>query len=220
MSPHWNWEKGLTFLLVEFHWFYISFHTLFSVFDFSWAKSIRHRSWSKLLDFLCLVIVLWYGVCFIRVENAVHFMYMFSVSWQVHIHKVEQEVVDVCLGLQHLHGSAPSVQSPDLRRPASLSEIHQEGFTGRCIPNSLWSILSWAFDFGRPVRYFACCKTEGSKACQMTSILCFWCWSWHPLDSFSQKDSSIWLDIHAGLSWSFQLVKYIYIAEGPMFCLS
>lgn len=43
--------------------------------------------------------------------------------------KVEQEVGDVCLGLQHLHGSAPSVQSPDHRRPASLSEIHQEGFT-------------------------------------------------------------------------------------------
>ncbi len=26
MCPHWNWEKGFTFLLVEFHWFYISFH--------------------------------------------------------------------------------------------------------------------------------------------------------------------------------------------------
>ncbi|XP_077084951.1 uncharacterized protein glis1a isoform X1 [Siphateles boraxobius] len=43
--------------------------------------------------------------------------------------KVEEEVVDVRLGLQHLHGSTPSVHSPNYRCPTSLTEIHQEGFT-------------------------------------------------------------------------------------------
>ncbi|XP_039531611.1 zinc finger protein GLIS1 [Pimephales promelas] len=43
--------------------------------------------------------------------------------------KVEQEVVDVRLGLQHLHGSTPSVHSPNYRCPSSLTKIHQEGFT-------------------------------------------------------------------------------------------
>lgn len=56
--------------------------------------------------------------------------------------------MDVCLGLQHLHGSTHSVQSPEHRCPASLTKIHQEGFTGRCIPNSLWSILYRAFVYG------------------------------------------------------------------------
>ncbi|XP_057189340.1 zinc finger protein GLI4 isoform X2 [Triplophysa rosa] len=43
--------------------------------------------------------------------------------------KVEQEVVDVCLGLQHLHGSIPAVHSPDHRCSGSLTNIHQESFT-------------------------------------------------------------------------------------------
>ncbi|KAK7163071.1 hypothetical protein R3I93_007192 [Phoxinus phoxinus] len=43
--------------------------------------------------------------------------------------KVEHEVVDVRLGLQHLHGSTPSVHSPNYRCPTSLTKIHQEGFT-------------------------------------------------------------------------------------------
>lgn len=43
--------------------------------------------------------------------------------------KVEQEVVDVCLGLQRLHGSAPAVHSPDHRCSGSLTKIHQESFT-------------------------------------------------------------------------------------------
>ncbi len=143
----------------------------------------------------------------------------FSVSWQVHIHnKVEQEVwmctlacsISMALLLQY-RVQTLGVLPPSVRfiRSVSLVGVFPIAYGP-----------SWAFDFGRPVRYFACCKTEGSKACQITRILCFWCWSWHPLDSFSQKDSSIWLDVHAGLSWSFQLVKYIYLAEGPMFCLS
>ncbi|XP_051984986.1 zinc finger protein 432-like [Xyrauchen texanus] len=43
--------------------------------------------------------------------------------------KVEQEVVDVCFGLQHLHGSTPSVHIPDHRCSSSLTKIHQESFT-------------------------------------------------------------------------------------------
>ncbi|XP_051556168.1 transcriptional activator GLI3-like isoform X5 [Myxocyprinus asiaticus] len=47
---------------------------------------------------------------------------------QLH-NKVEQEVVDVCTGLQHLHGSTPSVHIPYHRCSGSLSKIHQESFT-------------------------------------------------------------------------------------------
>ncbi|XP_042574233.1 zinc finger protein GLIS1 [Cyprinus carpio] len=66
----------------------------------------------------------------LRKHVKVHSSKALQTQDKVQLHnKVEQEVVDVCLGLQHLHGSAPSVQSPDHRRPASLSEIHQEGFT-------------------------------------------------------------------------------------------
>ncbi|XP_051990943.1 zinc finger protein GLIS1 isoform X2 [Xyrauchen texanus] len=43
--------------------------------------------------------------------------------------KVEQEVVDMCIGLQHLHGSTPSVHIPYPRCSGTLSKIHQESFT-------------------------------------------------------------------------------------------
>lgn len=57
---------------------------------------------------------------------------MFCVLWQGQLrNKVEQEVVDVCLGLQHLHGSIPAVQSPDHRCSGSLTNILQESFTGK-----------------------------------------------------------------------------------------
>lgn len=47
-----------------------------------------------------------------------------------------------------------------------------------------------------------CCKTKGSKVRQikMTSML-------------PQKDSSIWLESHAGLSWCFLHVKHLYFAD-------
>ncbi|KAI2667585.1 Zinc finger protein GLIS1 [Labeo rohita] len=68
----------------------------------------------------------------LRKHVKIHSTKALQAQDKVQIHnKVEQEVVDVCLGLQHLHGSTPSVQSPDHRRPVSLTEIHQEGFTGR-----------------------------------------------------------------------------------------
>ncbi|XP_050948526.1 zinc finger protein GLIS1 isoform X2 [Labeo rohita] len=67
----------------------------------------------------------------LRKHVKIHSTKALQAQDKVQIHnKVEQEVVDVCLGLQHLHGSTPSVQSPDHRRPVSLTEIHQEGFTG------------------------------------------------------------------------------------------
>ncbi|XP_016341683.1 zinc finger protein GLIS1-like isoform X2 [Sinocyclocheilus anshuiensis] len=66
----------------------------------------------------------------LRKHVKVHSSKALQAQDKVQLHnKVEQEVVDVCLDLQYLHGSAPSIQSPDHRRPASLSEIHQEGFT-------------------------------------------------------------------------------------------
>ncbi|KAK2900973.1 hypothetical protein Q8A67_009088 [Cirrhinus molitorella] len=66
----------------------------------------------------------------LRKHVKVHSSKALQAPDKVQIHnKVEQEVVDVCLGLQHLHGSIQSVQNPDHRRPASLTEIHQEGFT-------------------------------------------------------------------------------------------
>lgn len=61
-----------------------------------------------------------------------YFVYMFCVLWQGQLrNKVEQEVVDVCLGLQHLHGSISAVHSPDHRCSGSLTNIHQENFTGK-----------------------------------------------------------------------------------------
>ncbi|XP_016128695.1 zinc finger protein GLIS1-like [Sinocyclocheilus grahami] len=68
----------------------------------------------------------------LRKHVKVHSSKALQAQDKVQLHnKVEQEVVDVCLDLQHLQGSAPSIQSPDHRRPASLSEIHQEGFTAQ-----------------------------------------------------------------------------------------
>uniref|UniRef100_A0A8C1Z236 GLIS family zinc finger 1a n=1 Tax=Cyprinus carpio TaxID=7962 RepID=A0A8C1Z236_CYPCA len=66
----------------------------------------------------------------LRKHVKVHSSKALQAQDKVQLHnKMEQEVVDVCLGLQHLHGSTHSVQSPEHRCPASLTKIHQEGFT-------------------------------------------------------------------------------------------
>ncbi|XP_067309817.1 zinc finger protein GLIS1 [Pseudorasbora parva] len=66
----------------------------------------------------------------LRKHVKVHSTKFLQAQDKVQLHsKVEQEVVDVCLGLQHLHGSTPSGHSPNYRCPTSLTKIHQEGFT-------------------------------------------------------------------------------------------
>jgi len=112
------------------------FHLLFDFMVFKLVFTLWFSFWlwvSQIHVTAGQILVLVMTDCVSDWDIRVYSIDMFSLSWQVQLgNKVEQEVVDVRLGLQHLHGSTPSVHSPNYRCPSSLTKIHQEGFTGRC----------------------------------------------------------------------------------------